>query len=341
VYASAPILRTMATRAPTTELPAVRHVSIDNPGDVLAQDIAAVRRLAPGARCVGVHHAGRLDGRPLATYEVPADWGLETAPLRVPLGTETAERPARLRRRSGHAAAIGEVGELMSGERRTGVLARRWADGTLEFVGRAGSDPVVDTVEAVAALRDVPGVGDAVVTERIGPDGRRALVAYVTGPDLTGSNRIAEVRQHVLRRLPDHLVPDHVVGVDGIPLTPEGEYDLGALPEPHTSDEPSDAYVAPRTPMERRLVEILEELLPVERVGVFDSFFDLGGFSLLATQLTTRIREIFDVDVSLRDVFVSPTVDGLVQLIVPKQVELSSAELEALLDEIGPADQEE
>jgi acyl carrier protein len=153
-------------------------------------------------------------------------------------------------------------------------------------------------------------------------------------------DRFADVRQHLLRRLPDYLVPDYVVGISGLPLTPEGEYDLSALPEPRATQEQANAYVAPRTPMERRLVEILEELLPVDRAGVFDSFFDLGGFSLLATQLTTRIRETFDVDLSLRDVFVSPTVDGLAQLIVRTQGELSGAELQALLDEIGPADQD-
>jgi len=94
--------------------------------------------------------------------------------------------------------------------------------------------------------------------------------------------------------------------------------------------------VAPRTPMEHQLTGILQELLGVDRVGIHDSFFELGGFSLLATQLTTRIREQFEVELSLRDVFASPTVDRLAQLIVLTQAnELSGAEdLEALLNEI-------
>jgi acyl carrier protein len=90
--------------------------------------------------------------------------------------------------------------------------------------------------------------------------------------------------------------------------------------------------------MERQLTEILQELLGLERVGIHDSFFELGGFSLLATQLTTRIREQFGVEPSLRDVFESPTVDELAQLIVRTQGELASVDdLEALLNEIAPA----
>lgn len=96
-----------------------------------------------------------------------------------------------------------------------------------------------------------------------------------------------------------------------------------------------EAYTAPRTPMERRLTEIFEELLEVGPVGVHDTFFNLSGFSLLATQLASRIYETFKVELTLRDLFQSPTVEGLAGLIVEAQAELAGAEdLQALLAEI-------
>ena len=122
-----------------------------------------------------------------------------------------------------------------------------------------------------------------------------------------------------------------------LPLTLGGEYDLDALVDGLDGGDRTDTYVAPRTPMETRLTEILEELLGTPRIGVHDSFFELGGFSLLATRLTSRVRETFQVEISLRNVFEAQTVDGLAQLIVRAQAERSGAgALEALLDEIEP-----
>lgn len=93
--------------------------------------------------------------------------------------------------------------------------------------------------------------------------------------------------------------------------------------------------MAPRTPIERRLTEIFEELLQAERVGVHDTFFELNGFSLLATQLTARIRESFVIELSLRQVFEAPTVEELARLVLRAQGEqYGAAEFAALLDEI-------
>jgi acyl carrier protein len=163
------------------------------------------------------------------------------------------------------------------------------------------------------------------------------LVGYVTGPDPTLDT--TAVRRSLSLRLPQRLVPEHLLVVEELPLTAVGDYDLDALLDivPHGGG--TDDYVAPRTPLEHDLTGILQELLGAERVGVLDSFFELGGFSLLATQLATRIRESFGVELSLRDVFEAPTVDRLAQLIVQRQVELSGArDLAALLDEIEGSD---
>jgi acyl carrier protein len=96
-----------------------------------------------------------------------------------------------------------------------------------------------------------------------------------------------------------------------------------------------DDYVPARTPVERQLSEIFEELLDAGRVGVHDTFFDLNGFSLLATQLAARIYETFRVELTLRDVFQAPTIEGLATLVVQAQAELADdADLRALLAEI-------
>ncbi|WP_091573604.1 HemK family protein methyltransferase [Micromonospora sediminicola] len=335
VHLEPPLLRALADQRPGPGLPALRYAFVDNSGGLVPHDVGVLRNLAPACRLVGVYRV-RPDGRPRAAYEVPQEWDLGTAPLRIPLGRELPDCPAWLARPSGGPAAVGEVGELVFGELRTGDVGRRWHDGSLEFVSKVGVDPGFDPLETVTTLRDLPEVRDAVVTERAGPDGRRRLVGYVTGPDPDLGS--VAMRKHLMTRLPDYLIPDQILVLCGLPLTPGGTYDLAALPEADLDAGDIDDYVAPRTPMERQLVGILQELLGIDRVGIYDSFFELGGFSLLATQLTTRIRADFNVELAMRDVFESPTVNELAQLIVHAQGELSGTDdLEALLAEIEGA----
>jgi acyl carrier protein len=119
------------------------------------------------------------------------------------------------------------------------------------------------------------------------------------------------------------------------PLFPDGGDGRVAVPDPGSEAAEPRPYVAPRTPMEQQLTEIFEELLDVDRVGIQDTFFDLNGFSLLATQLAARIYETFNVELTLRDVFESPTVETLAQALVQARAELAGmGELEALLAEI-------
>jgi len=325
LYATPPVLRAVLADAQPAQLRSLRYVFVDNRGGLLSSDVEALRGVAPACRCVGVYRAG--DGRPLATYLVPQDWQPQTAPLRVPLGTVLDTAPVRLVHPSGDLAAVGEVAEIRVGDQPTGHLGRRWADGTLEYAGTVDGGIDIDTVETLVALREVPGARDAVLTEHTG---------YIAGPDPQSA---AEIRQHLLTRLAHRLVPRHLVVLDRLPLTPDGEYDLSRLPLPAPDGDADDSYVAPRTPLERQLADILRQLLGVDRVGVHDSFFELGGFSLLATRLTSRIREEFNVELSLRDIFQSPTVDRLAQLILRAQ---GAEELEALLDEIaaGEPDQQ-
>jgi hypothetical protein len=178
---------------------------------LLGQDVDALRALAPACGCVGLYGVG-VDGRPLAVYAVPEDWHAATAPLRVPLGVGLPDRPARILRPGGQPAATGEVGELSFGPRPTGDLARRWVDGAVEYVGRVGDSLVVDPMETVATLRDMPGVRDAMVLDHDGPDGETGLVGYVAAadPNLDG----VAVHTFLRTRLPGYLIPKHISVLD-------------------------------------------------------------------------------------------------------------------------------
>ncbi|HEV7398184.1 MAG TPA: AMP-binding protein, partial [Pyrinomonadaceae bacterium] len=121
-----------------------------------------------------------------------------------------------------------------------------------------------------------------------------------------------QLRQFLKERLPDYMVPSAFVVLESLPRTPNGKLDRRALPDPErVGTELRDSYVAPRTATEETLARIWCEVLGVDRIGVRDSFFDLGGHSLLATQVLMRVREAFQVEVPLRNLFGTPTVEGL------------------------------
>ena len=328
VYSTVATLRALLGRASAGHLPALRYALVDNTaGTLLPHDVRALRAVAPRCRCVGLYRIG-ADGQPAAVHLVPDDVDPQRAPLRIPLGQPLPGARLRLLLPSGQPAAVGEVGEVHTGDGGTGDLARRWPDGTWEYVGRVGENPAYDPLETAALLRDLPELSDALVCRGPGEHLTGYLVGALTQPDTVA------IINHLRTRLPAYLVPEQLLVLDRLPRTPQGEYDLTALPSGPDAPAGTEAYQPPRTPMEERLVAILQELLQRDRIGVFDSFFELGGFSLLATQLTTRIRTEFGVELALRDVFESPTVDELAQLIVRIQGELSGAEmLEALLAE--------
>jgi hypothetical protein len=189
--------------------------------------------------------------------------------------------------------------------------------------GAGGPDTVTpaESLEIESALRAAPDVRSAVVARRPSLDGGTRLVGYVIGPDPRSGG--ARVQRAVAAQLPESLVPHRVVVVDRLPLTPDGEFDLDALPPP---DEL--AQVAPPTPVEEAIALIFTELLDVAEVGPQDGFFALGGSSILATRLAARIRAELDVEVSLVDVLAAPTVAELAELVTgPPPVELPPVEL--------------
>ena len=210
---------------------------------------------------------------------------------------------------------FGEPGERLY---RTGDLARFLADGNVEFLGRA-DDQVkirgfrVELGEIEAVLGQHPTLKQAAVTVGEDRPGNPRLVAYLVSAD--GPTPTAgDLRRYLQERLPDYMVPSVYMFLEALPVTPNGKVDRKALPAPDwTQRDVENAYVAPRTETEERLAQVWAQVLGVERVGVRDNFFGLGGHSLLATQLISRVRDVFQVELPLRNAFESPTVAALAE----------------------------
>ncbi len=277
-------------------------------------------------------------GRPIANTRV---YVLDEGGRPVPVGVAgelviAGAGVARgYRRRPELTAARFVADPFVPGERayRSGDRARWRADGALEFLGRVDHQIKlrgmrIEPGEVEAALTAHPGVAEAAVLARTdGPEAR--LVAYVVGAG--GPPPPAEeLHRHLAGCLPQPMVPAAFVALDALPRTPAGKVARAALPEPGSARPLAAAsYVAPRTPTEAALAQVWAEVLGVERVGVEDNFFELGGHSLLATRVVARVREAFDLELSLRALFEAPTVAAL----AARVVELVEAKVDALSDE--------
>ncbi|OJZ74415.1 non-ribosomal peptide synthetase [Mycobacterium paraffinicum] len=201
---------------------------------------------------------------------------------------------------------------------RSGDLARRNADGDIEFVGRADEQVKIrgfriELGEIAAAISVDPSVGQAVVLAMDLPRLGKSLVGYVTpvpghGPE---SVDIERIRARVAAALPDYMTPAAYVALDEIPITAHGKIDRAALPQPQIAA--AAEYRDPATPTERRIAALFSALLGHDRVGVDDSFFDLGGHSLVATKLVAAIRSECGVEVGIRDIFELATVGSLAE----------------------------
>ncbi|WP_381790496.1 amino acid adenylation domain-containing protein [Streptomyces niveus] len=201
-----------------------------------------------------------------------------------------------------------------AGERlyRTGDLVSWTTGGQLRFVGRADNQVKIrgfriEPGEAEAAVARHPSVGRAAVVVREDRPGDKRLVAYV----VPRSSPVDEgaLRSWLAEGLPEYLVPSAVVVLDSLPLTTNGKLDRAALPAPVRDGAPSGR--GPRNPREEVLCGLFAEILGVTGVGIDDNFFDLGGHSLLAVRLMSRVRSVLGVERSVRDLFRSPTVAGL------------------------------
>jgi amino acid adenylation domain-containing protein len=278
-------------------------------------------------------------GKPIANIRVyVVDEGMEPVPAGVPgelclggvglargywgRGDLTAERfvPDGLSGRSGERLY------------RTGDLARWLRDGNVEYLGRLDHQVKIrgfriELGEIEAALQEHAGVRQAVVIVREDETGNKRLVAYVlpereSEESDNGSNngsgkaglRISQLREHLLGKLPEYMVPGEYVEMEELPLNHNGKVDRNKLPQPDT-DTPEQEYAGPRNPTEETLCRVWQEILRRERVGIHDNFFKIGGHSLMAARAAARMRESFKVDIPLRRMFELPTIAQLAQAV--------------------------
>jgi len=196
---------------------------------------------------------------------------------------------------------------------RTGDRARWRADGAVEFLGRVDHQLKlrgfrIEPGEIEAVLESHPGVRQAVVVAREDEPGDVRLVGYVVTAE--PAPEAAALRGYLQQRLPEHMVPSALVTLAALPLTPNGKVDREALPAPTVTRSTQAAFVAPRSPLELQLAEVWRQVLSVDRVGVHDDFFSLGGHSLLVLQVVSGARGA-GLHLEVRQVFEHPTIAGL------------------------------
>jgi acyl carrier protein len=203
---------------------------------------------------------------------------------------------------------------------RTGDLGRYLADGNIEFFGRTDLQVKIrgfriEPGEIETALRAHPAIREAVVIAREdgpgAPSTGKRLVAYVVARERPAPS-LAELRSFLRQKLPEYMVPSAFMPMDAIPRTPHGKADLRALPPPDPAPaESKGVFAAPGNSIEEETAKIWAQVLGIERVGIHDNFFDLGGHSLIATRIVSRLRDAFDIELPLRSLFESPTISAL------------------------------
>jgi len=174
-------------------------------------------------------------------------------------------------------------------------------------------------------LRSYPGVRQAVVVAREDGAGDTRLVAYF-GPAGENGPRLSELHSFLRERLPDYMLPTSYVSLSALPLTPSGKVDRLALPAPEgCRPDLETPYIAPRNNVELAIAEVWQKVLKVDRVGINDNFFDLGGSSILMVQVNQQLRELLRRDIAIIQMYQYPTVGALARSLIQVQDEGSSA----------------
>jgi amino acid adenylation domain-containing protein len=200
---------------------------------------------------------------------------------------------------------------------KTGDMARWFADGSIEYIGRADSQVKVrgyriELGEVERVLQGSDLVNDGLVVVHEDDQGNKALVGYVVP---NASYDKDGLQAYLKEKLPAYMVPSVFVPLDSFPLNANGKVDRKSLPEPVLSVLASEDFVAARNETEARLALLWQELLKVELVGIHTNFFELGGHSLLATRMVVAINKQMKAKLSIRDIFNHPTIAKLAELI--------------------------
>lgn len=231
-----------------------------------------------------------------------------------------------------------------AGERiyRTGDLVRWLPGGTIEYLGR-NDDQVkirgfrIELGEIETRLAEYPGVQEVAVVVRQEQESEKRLVAYYTAEEEIG---IEQMRWHLGMRLPEYMVPAAYVRLPRMPLTPSGKLDRQALPSPDLSKQMQHQYVAPITSIERIICEIWQSVLQVERVGIHDNFFDLGGHSLAMVRVREQIRKKLDREFPLMAMFEHSTIASCAKYLVKNHSQNSTVPLFPEPDQHAAAQQQ-
>ena len=223
---------------------------------------------------------------------------------------------------------------------RTGDLVRSLPNGEIAFLGRI-DDQIkirgyrIEPEEISAALNAQPAVEASVVVARMDASGEKRLIAYVVARQ-NSQLSASSLRSGLAEQVPDYMIPSMFVQLERLPISANGKLDRAALPVPSAGNTlQEEAYEAPQSELQERLTNIVAGLLRVERVGMDDNFFNMGGHSLLGAQMIARISDVFGVELSLLSVFEDPTVRGMSaeieRLFLAKLENMSEDEAQRLL----------
>jgi len=206
---------------------------------------------------------------------------------------------------------------FVTGDRmyHSGDLGRWLPDGNLEYLGRIDRQVKIrgfriEPGEIEQALLSIPGMKMAAVVDRKDTNGRVYLSAYIVADK---SLSISEVRNDIGKALPEYMVPRHIAQLEKMPLTPSGKIDRRALPEPSVEADGGVPYTPPRNEREREMASIWQESLKVEKIGIDDNFFALGGHSLKAVGLLAKVERVMGITILMRELFASPTIRELTE----------------------------
>jgi amino acid adenylation domain-containing protein len=199
---------------------------------------------------------------------------------------------------------------------KTGDIGRYLPDGNIEYLGRTDNQVKVrgyriELGEVEIALSSFPGIAQVAASVREDEPGDKRLVAYFV-TESGKSLQSAEIRKFISGKLPEYMIPSAFVAVEAIPKTPSGKIDRRALPKPDESrPDIGTLFVEPRTDVEKKIAGIWSQLLRIDKTGVNDNFFDLGGNSLLALQMIARLRQEYGMEVPVVKLYQYPTISSL------------------------------
>ena len=313
---------------------------------VSKREVRAVSKLFP-ATCLLINRLGSTETGTLCWYFINKDTHIEGTS--VPVGYAVADNEVMLLDEARKPVPIGEIGEIAVKSRYlspgywrkpehtsrafidaeqadlarvylTGDMGRMLPDGCLLHMGRKDFQVKIrgyriETEEIEAAVLNLTDAKQAIVMARNDARGEPRLVAYLLMAGRPTPNT-ALLRRTLAARLPAYMLPAAFVSLDSFPTAPNGKVNRGALPQPDSIDRNwSTPFAAPSNDIEQKVAQMWSDILGVNPVGVHDNFFDLGGHSLAAAQIVSRVAETFGQDLGLTALFETPTVASLAKAI--------------------------